>query len=159
MDAVAIHGNKSQNQRKRALAAFKKGDMNILVATDIAARGIDVDGVSHVFNFELPNIPEAYVHRIGRTARAGKDGIAISFCDAEERGLLTDIEKLIGIKIEKEGTAPEDVPPALDPQQKNKRRNRNKQGGGKQGGGKPRPHGGRPGQNRRRKKKPAKPNT
>ncbi len=159
MDAVAIHGNKSQNQRKRALAAFKKGDMNILVATDIAARGIDVDGVSHVFNFELPNIPEAYVHRIGRTARAGKDGIAISFCDAEERGLLTDIEKLIGIKIEKEGTAPEDVPPALDPQQKNKRRNRNKQGGGKPGGGKPRPHGGRPGQNRRRKKKPAKPNT
>ncbi|MFZ2065096.1 MAG: DEAD/DEAH box helicase, partial [Xanthobacteraceae bacterium] len=80
--AEAIHGNKSQNQRERALAAFRKGDVRTLVATDIAARGIDVDGVSHVVNFDLPNVPETYVHRIGRTARAGAEGIAISLCDS-----------------------------------------------------------------------------
>lgn len=97
--ADAIHGNKSQNQRDRALAAFKSGRSGILVATDIAARGIDIDDVSHVVNFELPNVPETYVHRIGRTARAGKSGVAISLCDAEERGLLRDIEKLIGKRV------------------------------------------------------------
>jgi ATP-dependent RNA helicase RhlE len=91
----AIHGNKSQNQREAALAAFKAGRIRALVATDIAARGIDIDEVSHVINYELPNIPEAYVHRIGRTARAGAEGIAISLCDAEERAYLRDIEKLI----------------------------------------------------------------
>ena len=90
----AIHGNKSQNQRERALAAFRNGQSRLLVATDIAARGIDVDGVSHVINFDLPNVPESYVHRIGRTARAGADGIAISFCDREERAYLRDIERL-----------------------------------------------------------------
>ncbi|WP_170149785.1 DEAD/DEAH box helicase [Rhodoplanes roseus] len=95
IDAEAIHGNKSQNQRERALAAFRSGDTRILIATDIAARGIDVDGVSHVVNYDLPNIPESYVHRIGRTARAGADGIAISFCDSEELPFLRDIEKLI----------------------------------------------------------------
>jgi ATP-dependent RNA helicase RhlE len=97
--AEAIHGNKSQNQRERVLAAFRDGKLRTLVATDIAARGIDVEGISHVVNYDLPNIPESYVHRIGRTARAGADGIAISFCDAEERAYLRDIEKLIRISI------------------------------------------------------------
>ena len=97
--AEAIHGNKSQNQRERALAAFRKGDIRNLVATDIAARGIDVDGVSHVVNFDLPNVPETYVHRIGRTARAGAEGIAISLCDGEEVAFLRDIEKLIRMTI------------------------------------------------------------
>jgi ATP-dependent RNA helicase RhlE len=97
--AIAIHGNKSQNQRERALADFRSGKVRTLVATDIAARGIDVDGVSHVINFDLPNIPESYVHRIGRTARAGADGVAISFCDGEERAYLRDIEKLIRMSV------------------------------------------------------------
>lgn len=95
----AIHGNKSQPQRERALAAFKSGEVPILVATDIAARGIDISGVSHVFNFELPNVPEQYVHRIGRTARAGASGIAISFCADDERPYLKDIEKLTRQKV------------------------------------------------------------
>jgi ATP-dependent RNA helicase RhlE len=90
----ALHGNKSQNARQRALERFRTGDVRVLVATDIAARGIDVDGVSHVINFELPNEPESYVHRIGRTARAGKTGIALSFCDHSERAYLRDIERL-----------------------------------------------------------------
>jgi ATP-dependent RNA helicase RhlE len=95
ISADAIHGNKSQGQRERALADFKAGRARVLVATDIAARGIDVDAVTHVINFDTPNVPESYVHRIGRTARAGAAGIAISFCDHEERGYLRDIEKLI----------------------------------------------------------------
>ena len=95
VDADAIHGNKAQNARQRALDGFRSGSIRALVATDIAARGIDVEGVTHVINFELPNEPESYVHRIGRTARAGADGIAISFCDHEERGYLRDIEKTI----------------------------------------------------------------
>jgi ATP-dependent RNA helicase RhlE len=94
IEAAAIHGNKSQPQRERALAGFREGQSRVLVATDIAARGIDVDGVSHVINFELPNVPEDYVHRIGRTARAGAAGIAIAFCSDEERPYLRDIEKL-----------------------------------------------------------------
>jgi ATP-dependent RNA helicase RhlE len=98
--AEAIHGNKSQNARQRALEMFRDGRARVLVATDIAARGIDIDNISHVVNFELPNEPESYVHRIGRTARAGTDGIAISFCDASERGFLRDIERLIRMKIE-----------------------------------------------------------
>ncbi len=97
--AEAIHGNKSQNQRERVLAAFRDGKLRILIATDIAARGIDVDGVSHVINFDLPNIPESYVHRIGRTARAGAEGVAISFCDYEEAPFLRDIERLIRMSI------------------------------------------------------------
>jgi ATP-dependent RNA helicase RhlE len=97
--AHAIHGNKSQNQRERVLADFRKGTVRTLIATDIAARGIDVEGVSHVFNYDLPNVPESYVHRIGRTARAGAEGIAISFCDGEERAYLRDIEKLIRMAI------------------------------------------------------------
>jgi len=97
--AEAIHGNKSQNQRERVLAAFRKGEIRTLVATDIAARGIDVDGISHVVNFDLPEVPETYVHRIGRTARAGAEGVAISLCDGEEIALLRDIEKLIRMSI------------------------------------------------------------
>jgi ATP-dependent RNA helicase RhlE len=97
--AEAIHGNKSQSQRDRALAGFRKGEVRTLIATDIAARGIDVDGISHVVNFDLPNVPETYVHRIGRTARAGATGIAISLCDAGEAALLRDIEKLICIAL------------------------------------------------------------
>ena len=99
VQADAIHGNKSQPQRERALAAFRSGQVKVLVATDIAARGIDVDGVTHVINFDLPNVPESYVHRIGRTARAGATGIAISFCDAQERAFLRDIEKLIRTRV------------------------------------------------------------
>ena len=94
IEATAIHGNKSQPQRERALAGFRDGQTRVLVATDIAARGIDVDGVSHVINFELPNVPEDYVHRVGRTARAGAAGTAIAFCSDEERPYLRDIEKL-----------------------------------------------------------------
>jgi ATP-dependent RNA helicase RhlE len=97
--AAAIHGNKSQGQRERALAAFKAGQVRVLVATDIAARGIDVDQVTHVVNFELPNVPESYVHRIGRTARAGHTGIAISLCDQSERPFLRGIEKLIRARL------------------------------------------------------------
>ena len=97
--AEAIHGNKSQNARQRALTNFKARTTRVLVATDIAARGIDVDELAHVINYELPNIPETYVHRIGRTGRAGLSGIAYSFCDGEEKEFLDDIEKLIGIKI------------------------------------------------------------
>ncbi len=98
--AEAIHGNKSQNARQRALEMFRSGKARVLVATDIAARGIDIDDISHVVNFEMPNEPESYVHRIGRTARAGGEGVAISFCDASERGFLRDIERLIRTKIE-----------------------------------------------------------
>ncbi|WP_265587681.1 DEAD/DEAH box helicase [Sphingomicrobium arenosum] len=99
IEAAAIHGNKSQGQRTAALNGFREGKLRILVATDIAARGIDVPGVSHVFNFELPNVPEQYVHRIGRTARAGREGVAMSFCAPDEKSYLRDIERLTGVKI------------------------------------------------------------
>ena len=95
VSADAIHGNKSQTARQRALADFSSGKIRVLVATDIAARGIDIDGITHVINYELPNVAESYVHRIGRTARAGAEGVALSFCDVEERPYLRDIEKLI----------------------------------------------------------------
>ncbi|MPZ56007.1 MAG: DEAD/DEAH box helicase [Rhizobiales bacterium] len=111
--AEAIHGNKSQPQRERVLAAFRDGKVRTLIATDIAARGIDVTGISHVFNYDLPNIPESYVHRIGRTARAGADGVAISFCDAEEKPYLRDIEKLIRLSIpatDRRGARPAQAP-------------------------------------------------
>jgi superfamily II DNA/RNA helicase len=101
--AQAIHGNKSQSQRERVLAEFRTGKIRTLIATDIAARGIDVDGISHVINYDLPNEPESYVHRIGRTARAGATGIAISLCDAEEAPYLRAIEKLIRLSIPSEG--------------------------------------------------------
>jgi ATP-dependent RNA helicase RhlE len=99
VSAAAIHGNKSQGQRTAALGAFRKGDCPVLVATDIAARGIDVSGVSHVFNFELPNVPEQYVHRIGRTARAGADGVSVSFVAPDERPYLRDIERLTQVRL------------------------------------------------------------
>ena len=99
IDADAIHSNKSQGARQRALGNFKSGHTNVLVATDIAARGIDVEKISHIINYDLPNIPETYIHRIGRTARAGASGIALSFCNAEEKAYLRDIQKLIDQKI------------------------------------------------------------
>jgi ATP-dependent RNA helicase RhlE len=104
----AIHGNKSQNARQRALDGFKSGSVRVLVATDIAARGVDVDGVTHVINYELPNEPESYVHRIGRTARAGTEGIAISFCDPTETGHLKSIERLVRRQLP---VVPHNLPP------------------------------------------------
>jgi ATP-dependent RNA helicase RhlE len=97
--AEAIHGNKSQNARQKALESFKSGKVRVLVATDLASRGIDVEDVTHVINFELPNEPESYVHRIGRTGRAGRKGIALSFCAADERGFLRDIERLTRVRL------------------------------------------------------------
>ena len=121
--AEAIHGNKSQNQRERVLAAFRNGAIKTLVATDIAARGIDVDGVSHVFNFDLPNVPESYVHRIGRTARAGAEGTAISLCSSDEIAFLRDIERLIKMQIPASGNVPAATRPLHRQQQNNQQRN------------------------------------
>ncbi|MFL9825673.1 DEAD/DEAH box helicase [Rhodoplanes sp. SY1] len=137
--AAAIHGNKSQNQRERVLAAFRTGEVRILIATDIAARGIDVEGVSHVVNYDLPNIPESYVHRIGRTARAGAEGIAISFCDSEELPFLRDIEKLIrfAIPATDRRTGGRPLPASRSGQQEARGRN----GGGSRRGGESRPDG------------------
>ena len=145
--SAAIHGNKSQGARTRALEAFKKGDIGVLVATDIAARGIDVDGVSHVINFDLPNIPETYVHRIGRTARAGKEGKSVSFCDAEERAYLRDIERLIKIKIERDEdhsfpAEEEERPPASRHERQSARREQNNGGGRRSPRGNGRSHRG-----------------
>src|SRR5436309_4422624 len=135
--AEAIHGNKSQNERQRTLNNFKNKRTRILVATDIAARGIDIDALSHVINFDLPDIPETYVHRIGRTGRAGASGVAISFCDYEEKICLADIQKLINKKIPVVKDHPYDValmhpqPQASQQSNFNKRRNA---GGGKRYG-------------------------
>jgi superfamily II DNA/RNA helicase len=135
--AAAIHGNKSQNHRERVLAAFRSGEVRTLVATDIAARGIDVDGISHVVNFDLPNVPETYVHRIGRTARAGADGIAISLvAGGEEMGYLRDIERLIRMALPREDRrtpGQREAAPAPAQQQQHHR-------GGRPA---PRPHAGR----------------
>jgi superfamily II DNA/RNA helicase len=127
ISADAIHGNKSQNQRERVLKNFRDGRLRTLVATDIAARGIDVDGVSHVINFDVPNIAESYVHRIGRTARAGADGIAISLCSHDELPYLRDIEKLIRMAIPATGSVSQ--PRSGQPQQHEGRN------GGRNGGG------------------------
>ncbi len=118
IDAAAIHGNKSQSARERALAGFKSGRTPVLVATDVAARGIDVQGVALVVNFELPNVPECYVHRIGRTGRAGASGKAVSFCSAEEQSLLRGIERLMRRRIdvaEHAGTPAPSLRPAPAP--------------------------------------------
>jgi ATP-dependent RNA helicase RhlE len=139
--ALAIHGNKSQNARQNALNAFKEGKMRVLVATDIAARGIDVDQLSYVINYEIPNIPETYVHRIGRTGRAGASGIAISFCDAEEKEYLRDIQKLIGKTVPVVTDHPFPMDSSMAAPQKNAPRktspaprgNGNSNGGGRQG--------------------------
>ncbi len=122
--AAAIHGNKSQNQRDRTLKAFRTGGITALIATDIAARGLDIPGVSHVVNYELPEVPEAYVHRIGRTARAGADGIAVALCDPAERALLRGIERLIRMPITVSGDEPGDAPEdrAAAPQRRRRRR-------------------------------------
>ena len=110
-EAVSVHGNKTQGQRDRAIKAYKEGRANVLVATDVAARGIDIPDVAYVVNFDLPNVAEVYVHRIGRTARAGKDGVAISFCSPDENGFLRDIEKLIKLRFGFDG-----VPKPLGPE-------------------------------------------
>jgi ATP-dependent RNA helicase RhlE len=123
VNAAAIHGNKSQSARTRALAGFKSGTLRILVATDIASRGIDIDGVSHVINYELPNISESYVHRIGRTGRAGREGIAIAFCDESETDYLRDVEKLTGQPLEIDDRHEWHFPDAI-PTQQNKGRGR-----------------------------------
>ncbi|AMJ59067.1 DEAD/DEAH box helicase [Bosea sp. PAMC 26642] len=148
--SAAIHGNKSQGQRERALGAFRDGELRILVATDIAARGIDVDGISHVVQFDLPNVAETYVHRIGRTARAGASGMAIAFCTPEERGDLAAIEKLTRIAITPMGEVPywDGRTPKKPPQNQG----RGGRGGG-QGAGGGRDHG-RPGGGQRQGAKP-----
>ncbi|MEO0357292.1 MAG: DEAD/DEAH box helicase [Pseudomonadota bacterium] len=141
--ADSVHGNKSQGQRDRAIAAFRSGEIKVLVATDVAARGIDIPGVALVVNYDLPNVPESYVHRIGRTARAGREGIAVSFCAPDEQAYLKDIEKLLKRKIpgSEEFKGPSLAPPAAKP-----RRRRGPQGpaGGGQHQGKPQGRGGKP---------------
>ena len=126
--ADAIHGNKSQGQRQRALDAFRKGDKPVLIATDIAARGIDIREVEVVVNYDLPNVPEAYVHRIGRTARAGASGFAVAFCSPEEQKLLRDIEKVIKMKIPAKMADGSPVPNVHRPIERTKPKN-NRRGG------------------------------
>jgi ATP-dependent RNA helicase RhlE len=133
--ADAIHGNKAQNARQRALDAFRSGRVRVLVATDVAARGLDVDAITHVINYDLPMEPEAYVHRIGRTGRAGATGIAISFCDHEERGLLRDIERLTGKQVP-QVALPDDMLPAT-PLPIEERREQRAYGSSRGGFGKP----------------------
>ena len=152
--AAAIHGNKSQNARERALAGFKDGTHPVLVATDIAARGIDIESVDHVINFDLPNVPETYVHRIGRTGRAGASGRALSFCDLEEREYLVDIERLLGKhidRIEDHNHPPsQPLPEATDLRARPGQRSAGKPSGGRRTGQRPRPRGrGRSGPPRR----------
>jgi ATP-dependent RNA helicase RhlE len=132
--AAAIHGNKSQSARVRALDAFKRGTLPVLVATDIAARGIDVDEVSHVINYDLPNVPESYVHRIGRTGRAGATGHAISFCEPDERSELHAIERLLGHRIPLLKAELPPLPPE-PPRPANMDQRRDGNGGGGNGGG------------------------
>src|SRR4029077_21215711 len=134
ISAEAIHGNKSQNQRERVLKDFRDGRVKTLVATDIAARGIDVEGISHVINFDLPNIPESYVHRIGRTARAGADGIAISLCSHDELPFLRDIEKLIRMAIPATGQSSQPRPAQRPPQQHHGRPGQQPRNGQSRGG-------------------------
>lgn len=139
IDCTVVHGNKSQNVRNQAMEAFRSEKAQVLVATDLAARGIDVDNVSHVFNFELPSEPEQYVHRIGRTGRAGAQGIAISFCTPPEREFLREIERMLGFEILPDAREPDPLPApestTLNPSpgerrpSGNRRRRRNRRGG------------------------------
>ena len=154
ISAVAIHGNKSQGARTQALAGFKNGKIRVLVATDIAARGLDVDDITHVINYDLPHEPETYVHRIGRTARAGASGDAVSFCCAEERDFLRDIERLIRKAVPVEVNQPYHCEAARNatgaaarppPRGHNKGGHRGSGGGHARGG---RPSGGRSGHRR-----------
>jgi ATP-dependent RNA helicase RhlE len=146
--AEAIHGNKSQNARQRALTNFKNRTTRVLVATDIAARGIDVDDLTHVINYELPNVPETYVHRIGRTGRAGASGIAFSFCDHEEREFLKDIQKLIAIAIPVNDAHPFPMK-QMNNLDKVREEMKGQGGGGRSGGGRTGGGGNRNGGNKR----------
>ena len=151
VEADALHGNKSQNARQRALERFRTGDSRVLVATDIAARGLDVDGISHVINFELPHEPESYVHRIGRTARAGASGCALSFCDpGTETAQLRGIEKLTGIALDTVRDQPFDVTPAAPAPEPQRRRRSGVTASGDLGRGGAGPRRG--GQRRRRRR-------
>jgi len=140
VDSAAIHGNKSQSARQAALNNFKEGKLRVLVATDIAARGIDIDDLTHVVNYDLPEVPETYIHRIGRTGRAGNAGMAIAFCDGEQKADLRDIEKLIGKKIYVTDKHPFPMIPGQEPEQAEKRRSRE---AGRRGGMGTRRQGGR----------------
>ncbi|MEO9653073.1 MAG: DEAD/DEAH box helicase [Roseobacter sp.] len=145
--ASSIHGNKSQGQRDRAIAAFKSGEIKVLVATDVAARGLDIPDVKHVYNYDLPNVPDNYVHRIGRTARAGKDGAAIAFCAPDEMGELRAIQKTMGISIPVGSGRPwegADIPAGETPKGRGRRR-----GGGARSGQGGRPGGAKPDQNKK----------
>ncbi len=159
--AEVIHGNKSQGARQRALKSFKSGKCRILVATDIAARGIDVEGISHVVNFEIPNEPESYVHRVGRTARAGASGVAISFCDGTEVAYLRDIERLIGCTLTKIGDAPAAIAPAKRGNNRNQPRGKaaGNRGGNRTGNGAGKPGGaggaGKPGGRSHSRRRPS----
>ncbi|MGJ8606107.1 MAG: DEAD/DEAH box helicase [Marivita sp.] len=148
-NAASIHGNKSQGQRDRAIKAFRDGDIKVLVATDVAARGIDIPGVAYVINYDLPDVPDNYVHRIGRTARAGREGEAIAFCAPDEADLLRQIEKVMKIEVPvASGSAPKD-PVARKPQPRGQGR------GGKGGQGRPASATAKPGGNRRRRSRKA----
>lgn len=166
IQAVAIHGNKTQNARQKALHAFRNDQIKVLVATDVAARGIDIDGVSHVINYDMPVEPESYVHRIGRTGRAGQDGIAISFCTGDERDELRAIESLIGQKLKIENPEERFEAPSGAPKQRGGGggRGRSGGGGGRSGGGQSRSRSGNPRSSNSnsnhsfgRKKKPGRP--
>ena len=151
-NADSIHGNKSQGQRDRAIEAFRSGETKILVATDVAARGIDIPGVEFVINFDLPNVPDNYVHRIGRTARAGREGEAISFCAADEVDLLKQIEKVMKITIPvASGTCPEAEKPAKRGGGGQRRGGGNHRGGGNRG---PKPDGAKPSGGKGRRRRP-----
>lgn len=146
---AAIHGNKSQGQRDRALKAFRAGEVRVLVATDVAARGLDIPDVKHVYNYELPNVPENYIHRIGRTARAGRDGCAVAFCAPDEMGELKDIQKVMGIAIPVASGRPWEQ--LADPNAKPKNRGGGRRRGGGGGGGhKPGTTQPKPGRRRRK---------
>jgi ATP-dependent RNA helicase RhlE len=154
VNAMAIHGNKSQSARQRALQSFRDGETRILVASDLAARGLDIDAVTHVFNFDLPEVPETYVHRIGRTGRAEARGLAIAFCDYEERDLLRQIEKLVKkpIPVVKEHGYVETMPVGNDKEPWEARREQQNPRSGQ------RPRGGRgPGMQQRSGQRPSRP--
>lgn len=163
-NAASIHGNKSQGQRDRAIKAFREGDVTILVATDVAARGIDIPVISLVINFDLPNVAEAYVHRIGRTARAGREGRAISFCAVDERDYLKDIEKLIGRQFDRPVDELRDMKKEYGAAPRGGGQGRKRGGGGGKGGapkaggaanGAGKPGSGRPRRRRNKSRKPA----
>ncbi len=137
-NAASIHGNKSQGQRDRAIKAFRAGEVNVLVATDVAARGIDIPGVAYVINYDLPEVPDNYVHRIGRTARAGREGEAIAFCSAEEVDLLRQIQKLMKIEIP---VASGEMPEAISPKKIPRRPSNRRRGPKPQHSGAPKPGG------------------